>query len=468
MAEKISLKILIFLSLICVILSACMSPIDIEVFFADDDVKVIVAASKETVKLTDSDPGLSGGNRRITGLDPNKYYMVVKEFDEDGVTEVTPADYPKFVTEYTNGGTVNFTKGQLIDNNLLEYITRIAGGTIIGLANFHTYTVKSAVNFPYTPSATTFTYSDSGGDSNQTRPVNNNGELIIPMPTGDLTLEQLDTDYTDYEIMAVAVGSNPLVNFPGKLTISGTTNSFPLEGAGTTVDYVFFRKTPLDFKVLKVKINDSSAPTVTSVNVTPATANVAKGGTQSFIASVTGTNSPAQTVTWTVDAPKATGTTISAGGVLTVAADETNTSLIIRATSTVDTNKSGTAAVTVTNPQGTATITLSFPINEMDPVTGNVTIVNDAISITKASYLSGTNIVFIAPSTLTGITWTIGGVDITNGLSTVVITNDRLTINNSESFVHYFAGSTVVVNVKGTIDGKQYSKYVQINLTGGP
>jgi formylglycine-generating enzyme required for sulfatase activity len=54
-----------------------------------------------------------------------------------------------------------------------------------------------------------------------------------------------------------------------------------------------------------------------------------------------------QTVTWVVTGG-ITETTISAAGVLSVAAGETATSLTVTATSTVDTSKSGTATATVT------------------------------------------------------------------------------------------------------------------------
>ena len=92
----------------------------------------------------------------------------------------------------------------------------------------------------------------------------------------------------------------------------------------------------------------AAGPTVTSVTIDPATATVSKGGTQQFSATVAGTGSPAQTVTWTITtAGKHSDTTISATGFLTVAAGETQTSLEIKAASTADTAKSGAATVTV-------------------------------------------------------------------------------------------------------------------------
>jgi len=97
-------------------------------------------------------------------------------------------------------------------------------------------------------------------------------------------------------------------------------------------------------------------PTVTSVTISPSTANVAKGATQTFTATVTGTNNPAKTVTWSIDQTgKNAGTTINTSGFLTVAAAETLTSLTVRATSKVDTAKSGTATVTVTSGGGSQT-----------------------------------------------------------------------------------------------------------------
>jgi hypothetical protein len=93
-------------------------------------------------------------------------------------------------------------------------------------------------------------------------------------------------------------------------------------------------------------LNLSNLPIVTSVTVSPNSSAVAKGGTETFTAVVAGTNSPAQTVTWTVSGNTDAGTTISAGGVLTVASAEAyGTSLTITATSTADTSKSGTAKV---------------------------------------------------------------------------------------------------------------------------
>ena len=89
-----------------------------------------------------------------------------------------------------------------------------------------------------------------------------------------------------------------------------------------------------------------ATPTVTSVTVTPASPNVPFSGTQQFSAAVAGTNSPAQTVTWTIEGtPTATGSTVSATGLFT--AGTTAGTATVRATSTVDTTKFGETTVTV-------------------------------------------------------------------------------------------------------------------------
>lgn len=83
--------------------------------------------------------------------------------------------------------------------------------------------------------------------------------------------------------------------------------------------------------------------TVTSVTVSPSSASVAGGTTQQFTASVTGTNSPAQTVTWAASAG-----TINGSGLFTAPAGTgVAQTVTITATSTVDGTKSGTATVTV-------------------------------------------------------------------------------------------------------------------------
>jgi hypothetical protein len=101
---------------------------------------------------------------------------------------------------------------------------------------------------------------------------------------------------------------------------------------------------------LPIQVQEANAivPTVNSVTISPASASVAQGGTRQFTASVTGTNSPAQIVTWTIETSgKAPETSINRDGLLTVALNETLSTLTVKAASTVDDTQYDTATVDV-------------------------------------------------------------------------------------------------------------------------
>jgi hypothetical protein len=100
-------------------------------------------------------------------------------------------------------------------------------------------------------------------------------------------------------------------------------------------------------------------PTVDSVSISPSDVSVGRGYTQRFRATVSGLNDPSQSVTWSVIG--GTASSINATGLLTVDTGETvGTTLTVRATSTFDNTKSGTATVSVTagGVGGNPTITI--------------------------------------------------------------------------------------------------------------
>lgn len=88
-------------------------------------------------------------------------------------------------------------------------------------------------------------------------------------------------------------------------------------------------------------------PSVSSVAVSPGTASVTRGQTAQFTANVTTTGFAPKRVTWTLTGASAVTSTISENGLLTVSADEANTTLTITATSTYDDTKTATATVTI-------------------------------------------------------------------------------------------------------------------------
>lgn len=110
-----------------------------------------------------------------------------------------------------------------------------------------------------------------------------------------------------------------------------------------------------DYEVMRVAVEKAVAglrrkpePTVTEVIILPDTAEVEKGDTMQFTATVMGENDPSQTVNWIVTGG-IEGTSIDENGLLSVALAETAESLTVSAISVIDNTKSSTASVTVTS-----------------------------------------------------------------------------------------------------------------------
>jgi len=244
-----------------IILSVCVQPVDIDEFMKDDRVVEHVEKGKESVIISsdsDSYSTLRAGNGRISGLNPQKYYMIETEKDENNAV-IT--GYPKFVTDYTGLG-----PGGLYND--LGFITRISEGIIYGLTNFHTYKIREAAPFS---NGTNFSYSEDGVSGTKTASVSNGVITISPDSAGNITLKNLNTSYNSYEIMAVAVtpavlSSTSPFKSNTKKTINTTTTEFKLEGSGTTIDYVFYKAdNPAVFKILTIKIGQPTSLTITLI-----------------------------------------------------------------------------------------------------------------------------------------------------------------------------------------------------------
>jgi hypothetical protein len=131
------------------------------------------------------------------------------------------------------------------------------------------------------------------------------------------------------------------------------------------------------------------APAVLDIGVTPKTANVLQGATQLFTVAVSVRDGAAQTVTWQVTGTASTSTTIT-DGLLTVAADETATTLEVIATATADVTKYDNATVTVV-PAGVAIAKIpveSFTLNP-NPTNGIVNINNINGEVVEVYTISG-------------------------------------------------------------------------------
>jgi hypothetical protein len=94
----------------------------------------------------------------------------------------------------------------------------------------------------------------------------------------------------------------------------------------------------------------TGARSISGVTVDPSSITLNQGDTQTFTATVTGDagDPPTpQNVAWTVTGNSSAGTTITPNGLLTVAINEENPSLTIRATSAADTTQYGEVTVAV-------------------------------------------------------------------------------------------------------------------------
>ena len=161
------------------------------------------------------------------------------------------------------------------------------------------------------------------------------------------------------------------------------------------------------------KVTVTQPATITGVTVTPTAATVEAGGTQEFTAKVEGTGDVSQDVTWSVSGKKSDDTTISEDGVLTVATDETEKELTVKATAKGDGATSGTATVTVTQP---------------------ATITNVTVTPTTATVEAGETKQFTATVTGTGgvsqkVTWTVSG---NNSTGTTISEDGVLNIATDE------------------------------------
>lgn len=143
-------------------------------------------------------------------------------------------------------------------------------------------------------------------------------------------------------IPAVLVDRNFFMIFDNLAKFTEIYNS---EGLGWNYSYHTWKTFSIS-PFANAAVLTPTAPSITSVSVSPSTATVTKGQTAQFSANVVTAGFAPQTVTWSVNGA-VEGTSISPTGLLTVAAGETQSPLTVTATSTFDTAKSGTASVTL-------------------------------------------------------------------------------------------------------------------------
>ncbi|WP_165521752.1 alpha/beta hydrolase-fold protein [Micromonospora zingiberis] len=169
----------------------------------------------------------------------------------------------------------------------------------------------------------------------------------------------------DYDNVATAVGNDDLFVFLGNGVFEGNlnaqntiANNFRARGyTAETTQVPGAHDGMTASQLFTIFARDYLWSGVDSVSVTPATENLTKGWNwvKQFTANVTTNEGVSGAVTWSVEGANSAGTTISADGLLSVAANETASALTVVATSVVDPTKAASAQVTLTAP-GTARV----------------------------------------------------------------------------------------------------------------
>ena len=169
-------------------------------------------------------------------------------------------------------------------------------------------------------------------------------EATVELSSGE------DKDGVTWSILG-ANSDDTAISEEGLLTVAADETATEITVTATSVKDAYI------FGTATVTVIDPI--TVASVAVTPSPAEVAKGHTLQFEAEVElSYGEDTEGVTWSISGAASGDTAISGEGLLTVAAEETATSITVTAKSKKDDTKSGTATVNVVTVQSVAVIGL--------------------------------------------------------------------------------------------------------------
>ena len=207
-------------------MGGCTSPIDLATFVKDPGVVEIIEQGAGTVNLkNDPSDGLKAGNKKITGLDPDTYYMVEEWHKNETFLGV------QFVS----------ASGERTDN--LVNIGMVKGKEITGLTNNYNYRVSPAgpllhnnalYNVPYNVLT-----SPSGGTA-----TNIDGVITFPEPEGNSSVVYTlkPPTYPPYDSLYKNIVQIPITP-PDSATsamLSQDGNIITIMSREKVIDYVFF------------------------------------------------------------------------------------------------------------------------------------------------------------------------------------------------------------------------------------
>ena len=301
-----------------------------------DDGNIINSVSGAKYFHSETSGGTSPDINNVT-VTPNTATVEVGETLKFNATVTGTVDYYNksvvwTVSDSSNAGTFISSNGVLTVAADETATTLTVTATAVG-NSYKSATATVTVKQPATITGVTVTPATATVEAGKTRQftakVEGTGDVSQEV-TWSVTGSNAGTTISENGLLTVAANETATT-----LTVTATANGDKTQSATATVTV-------------------TQPATITGVTVEPNTANVEAGETQQFTAKVEGTGNFSDKVTWTVEDNNSTGTTISEDGVLTVAANETATTLTVTATANGDGITSGTAKVTVTQP---ATIT---------------------------------------------------------------------------------------------------------------
>ena len=242
---RISLKALIravfYVSGVIALSGCIIEPVNITVFVQDDDVIEIIdrGGPGKVIKASGSDADLIPGNGKISGLNPNKYYMIV-DLGENPDDESEPDTM--FVA--ANGTCTPLTG-----------IGRVTGKEITGLTNYHQYRVKSAKFLTGIVSYIELGAALQTTSRDQTI-IDEEGAAIFKFPDNGgyvIFTPPLTPPIGNYDIvMTPFPAAGPASPVP-TISIDKDKLDILMEAAEeTTVDYIFYDKINYDLFVLRV------------------------------------------------------------------------------------------------------------------------------------------------------------------------------------------------------------------------
>jgi hypothetical protein len=230
-------------------------------------------------------------------------------------------------------------------------------------------------------------------------------------------------------------------------TISSTISESGLltVSSNETCDTLFVRLSstsiPGLYDIAKVTVtSDAVAPVVDDVRITPSSVFVQKGQSQLFKATVDVQGGAGLGVVWSVSGgTPGAGTNISQGGLLTVSATETASSLIVRATS------AGSAA-----KYGEATVALSdMPV---PPAVLGVTVIPTAVDVQKGTTQTFFTDVAVQGAADQSVNWTVRGSSLYLSESTNITQAGLLSVHGGEG------AETLTVRATSRFDESKYGE----------